>query len=300
MIQGREGIALGILTVAAFFGCFAIVQIASEPSAYDYQAKDAKSTASGQQLAKDGVDAKIRRPPADQSICRHAKTEKEYELCQSWRAADGAKEAAGIAWWQLFVSIGGLVGLIYTVRHTKRAADAARMAAEVAERALFDLEQPQVFADVVSAGVTLVAGRFTTLGVKQFRYRFRNFGRTPARMVCITLQYPIVPQPNMPPPIVDATPPDRTFPTGIIVAESSPYSEPENLRAHYGYGGLFDAGRTPTTHRLFFLGRSQYSSIFDQTFTVGFCFVFDPTYERWVQTGDNQNYNYTRKEPKAP
>src|SRR5689334_7283410 len=95
-----------IILVGASLGSFAVIQIAGDPARTYDQSQDAEGTSTNQQLANGGTGAKNRRPPTDRSICRHAKTEKEYELCQAWRAAEGAQNAASVALWQLIISIG--------------------------------------------------------------------------------------------------------------------------------------------------------------------------------------------------
>ena len=136
MIQGREGLALGILTIATFLGSLAIVQIASQPSRHDYRDPYAEGTGTDQELAENRTGIKNKRPAPDRSICSQAKTEKEYELCQAWRAASAAQEAADAAWTQIYISWVGLAGLLATVILTGIAAVAAAKAARETARSV--------------------------------------------------------------------------------------------------------------------------------------------------------------------
>jgi hypothetical protein len=212
-------------------------------------------------------------------------------------AEDQAKATAE----QTTYSLIGLVLLAATLMATFATAIAAAISAKGAKEAaasLVRLERPHLFADVVSVGVRVDrAGQLTRFEIDgEFRYRFWNHGRTTAPLLDILLRYPIEPAAKMPRPIRKGEKPDREFPTGIVASPEIPYEETENLRAHYGLGGLFDADGTPQTHRLFFMGRVRYGDIFGGTYVVVFCFVFDPIGVKWVQIGDNQRYNCARKE----
>ena len=190
----RDTILLAIVGVAALLGCLAIAQIATDPRPYNYDGEHTKHASSGQNLAaqRDG-GMRNRRPPGDQSICRYTESEKEYELCQAWRAADGAQDAAATAWWQLIVSIGALVGLAYTVRYTKQAAHGAREAATAAQasgvtasdtlQAMRETAQRQLRAYVGVSGVEFFV--FDVGKAIWARIAVVNAGQTPAHDVCI-------------------------------------------------------------------------------------------------------------------
>jgi hypothetical protein len=223
------------------------------------------------------------------------------EQCLQRRSIIAAEDQARAAEEQANYSLIGVVLLALTLLATLATAIAGSISAKGAKNAatsLVKLERPHLFADVVGVGVkvetTGARTRFELDG--QFRYWFWNHGRTTAPLLDIILRYPIEPGINMPTPIRNDEDADREFPTGVVASPQIPYEETENLRAHYGFGGLFDADGTPLTHRLFFMGRVRYGDIFGGTYVVVFCFVFDPIGVRWVQIGDNQRYNYTRKE----
>jgi hypothetical protein len=286
-------VAIGGVAVATILICVAIANILSDrdrPSYRDYPE-------GYKQLAPSGTGVSHRRPPADRSICNQTETEKEYELCQAWRAADGAREAADTAWKQLLLSALGLLGLAYTVYYTKKAADGARKAAEVAERALVELEQPHVFVEVTKPGVIVEAlpGVGLRFGQDSYIfYRFVNYGKTPARLLDIIRRFPVVTEPeDMPAPLSDHEKPDRILPVGTVAAFDHPYEEFDNPRAFYGE--IFSKDDGPLDTQLFFMGRIRYVDIFDNTYAVGFCFVFDPNWGRFVRVGD-ERYNYARKE----
>jgi len=133
MSRRFENIALAVLVAVAFGLCVAIAYQIGEHDAYNY----ASRSRADQELAANPAPPRLnRRPAADRSICQQSETEKEYELCQAWRSADAAKEAASVAWLQILLSAIALVGLYYTARYTAKAANAAADAAEHAARSV--------------------------------------------------------------------------------------------------------------------------------------------------------------------
>jgi hypothetical protein len=49
------------------------------------------------------------------------------------------------------------------------------------------------------------------------------------------------------------------------------------------------------TKNLFFYGFVRYSTIFDEIFRMGFCYMFDRYSDKWLLFGD-EKYNYCKKE----
>jgi hypothetical protein len=244
-----------------------------------------------------GSAAEKKEPPSNQQQDADP-NQAAHEYCVQRRAAKAAERQAHYALWGVGLTIPALVGLFCTLICTARAATSAARSADVAERALVDLERPHVFVEVTRAGIDLrsVAGagiRFATNG--QLAYRVLNYGRTPARLLDIMRKFPVMPQPDMPDPLPPDGPPERTLPVGIMVADVHPYGETENPRAFYGT--VFYENNAPLDKRLFFMGRVRYADIFNDTYVVGFCFVFDPTWKRFVRIGD-ELYNYARQETK--
>ncbi|MGN6488119.1 MAG: hypothetical protein ACTHLT_09915 [Devosia sp.] len=68
--------------------------------------------------------------------CQSPQGSSESELCAEWRAANGSKQAAEWALWQLIISAVGVVGLGFTLYFNKRAIDLVLESGEDAERAL--------------------------------------------------------------------------------------------------------------------------------------------------------------------
>lgn len=182
--------------------------------------------------------------------------------------------------------------LFLTLLATAYAARGAARSARAAERALVDLERPQVVVDIKSSGLLACAGE---IGLdREFRYVFVNYGRTVAYLTKVSLHYPIVPLSEMPAPL---TPDDehymRGLPTGVVSAPGAPYEETENL--FVAYGPVLMKEKSIRKHRLFFMGWVRYKDLFGASYVTGFCFVFDPIRGRFVRIGDKP-YNYFRQE----
>jgi hypothetical protein len=58
--------------------------------------------------------------------CRDQRSRDESDLCAQWRAANAAEDAAGWAWWQLVVSVAGVIGLGVTLWFNRIALAVAR------------------------------------------------------------------------------------------------------------------------------------------------------------------------------
>jgi hypothetical protein len=72
--------------------------------------------------------------------CSQAKSKRNSDLCAQWSAANAARDAANWAWWQLWLSAAGVLGLIITITQSRaalsRARDANRIAQTVAENSI--------------------------------------------------------------------------------------------------------------------------------------------------------------------
>lgn len=219
--------------------------------------------------------------------------QKKHELCQQWRSAKAAEDAAQFGLWQFCVASFGLLGLIGTVYYAAMAADGARQAAHTAERALLDLERPHVYVEITSTG--LVDGRLSDLPTGNFTFEFVNHGRTPAIITELADNYvPVAgdPERDLPPPIDPSVTRGRAMPEGVIAppsgAKSPPFSErPINVTE--------SSRLLRQRQNLFFIGYVRYRDIFGSRYITGFCAVHDRLANRFVLMGDGR-YNYTRKE----
>lgn len=238
------------------------------------------------------------RPGEYQADCTSPKDREEADLCQQWRAAEAAEQAVAFAASQSFLNNLQAWATVAAAIFTFIAAWAAAVAARIAKKALVDIERPHVAVDITSNGV-LVTPELSLRIKSDVSYRFRNFGRSPAQMVDLLIDAKVERSGTWPTPLARDASPTTTYPTGIIVASDAPYPETENLRSHIGFGGVVDEPQASRTHRIFLLMRYRYRD-FTHTYTCGVCFMYDPASQRWVQRGDNQNYNYERRTPNPP
>src|SRR4051812_33222021 len=85
------------------------------------------------------------KPQTYDPDCRKPKDHDEADLCAQRQSVETAKAALWLAQWQTFFALIGLLGVIGTLIYTARAAKGAVRAADVAERALTQLERPYLF-----------------------------------------------------------------------------------------------------------------------------------------------------------
>ena len=235
------------------------------------------------------------KPPASKYEADCEKSEKRDDCLLQLRMTEAAEVQAKAAEDQAQYTRLGLWLLFLTLLATGWAARGAGRAARAAERALVDLERPQVFVEVHSAGMGVNRG--VLIFSSEFKYRFVNYGRTVAQIIDLNLRYPIEATTSMPPALSPDDPEGRRgLPAGVVSAPGAPYEETENLFVAFG-GPLLETDGL-IKNRLFFMGCVRYRDIFGAVNVVGFCFVFDPAHQLFVRIGDAP-YNYIKQERKA-
>ena len=264
------------------------------PSAKDQKAGDKKGAPSDVAVSpttkQNGPEA-----AADKAECKGCTEHDKADLYEQRRMAKAAESQNAINIFNGVLVFLSVVFMAVAAGAAVIAGRAAQRSANVAERALIDLERPHVFLEVKTPGLRYNSHTQRLDLAGQFRYSFVNHGRTPAQLLDIVLRYPRLGHPFMPPAIADDLAADRIFPVGVITSPDEPYSEPENLmsREAYGLNGLAD---DPRTTFFFFMGRVRYEDIFRQsTYVTGFCFVFDTLGQKFVRRGGH-TLNYTKKE----
>ena len=111
--------------------------------------------------------------------CAVPKNDKQDELCQQWRAARAADEAACVARWQFWISLAAFGGLLATVAYTAQSARAAAAAAS----AIAQSERAFVKMSHASPGVTF--DEAAEMGA--VKIHLKNYGRTPADVLGVCL-----------------------------------------------------------------------------------------------------------------
>jgi hypothetical protein len=185
-------------------------------------------------------------------------------------------------------------------------ARATRRSADIAEKALVELEAPFLYVRIIRPGISIKEIPGTAdqvmhdpMGQKRWRmdfgyglYRFSNYGRTPARIVSYFETIKIVDGETMPDPINITEIEEHLMPEGVIVLPNGGESRDYIVNAlPHIFRPMFD----PEKKSLFFIGFVRYSDVFGNHYRTGFCFVFDHSDDRFVLIGD-ENYNYRHPE----
>jgi len=230
---------------------------------------------------------------------------KEYETRHPSPPPDNS------GWWfnfWLVVFTGGLVAvgasqcylILWTLRATEKAANAAVDSAKTAEKGMLTLEIPYLYPFVRQHGfITNVSQRSGQLAVTSFdfgnefiKYYFRNFGRTPAEIT--EVQSILLPSMGMPNPW-PATDRNLNRLSGYIVAADGgespdfPYAFNKGMFDNYSQGKF-----NPDTHMFWFLGTVRYNDVFENEYIRGFCLAYSPMTNNFYPVGGD-GYNYRRK-----
>lgn len=148
-------------------------------------------------------------PPEYYQPCGQNGSQGKSDLCAQWSAANAAKEAANWAWYQMWLSLAGVLGLVVTLwynfralrlaereseettnaliiaernasaaaRASQSASEANRLAREAMQRQL----RPYVYLDSISIKYDHM-GAFDFIGDKgEIKLVLKNFGNSPAR-----------------------------------------------------------------------------------------------------------------------
>lgn len=182
---------------------------------------------------------------------------------------------------------------------TKANADAARATAEIARRALTELERPFVYAVVtrVSIGISRIhsAGQTVVqLNLGGFELSFFNFGRSPANLTRLEYEIRTAKRGGIADPIDPKTVGGRELPVGTVSAPDHPYSESTELAKVGDLRARSDAIATGD-ETIWVTGFVRYNDIFGSNYITGFNLAYDFVGEQFVARGD-QKYNYARTE----
>lgn len=178
MLGGDRGgrlAALGaVLTVGFLLAILTAMAIGWDLGGHQQEAYPRYKTAAQNQLGPNAASGLHVETPEYKQPCRDPESHDESDLCAQYRAADNAGSAARWAFWQLWFSIFGVVGLGITIAFTIRATNAAVRSNEIAQ----DTAKRQLRAYVVASTFKL-DGAFID-GKPRVSFVLRNTGQTPA------------------------------------------------------------------------------------------------------------------------
>jgi hypothetical protein len=212
------------------------------------------------------------------------------------RQAIAAEEANRLSRLQMWLGAGGGTLLLGTLFILGRMTLAATRSADVAERALTDLEGPHLY---LSADSGYTDGRMaTTQSDPTVIFAFKNFGRTPAVLTKLKASLIIAPDlPAAPPPRFMAEtegryvigPGETTF--DVMKARFSTHIALEDLSPEQSRS----LEQTPSP--VLFIGQAEYESVFGDTYV--FAWAYRPINGRGFTAAGGKALNYRTKVPRA-
>lgn len=176
-------------------------------------------------------------------------------------------------------------------------AEAAQKSADIARRALTELERPLLVVEVPEPGITVDAsGKIEFAGLP--KWEATNYGRSPAILVDRITNWKVELGGTLPYPVDPTIAKASPFPQGILVDHRRPFSEIHNYMIYLtGFHQLLQPNAL-LTMRIYFHGFVRYSDLFGGIYVNGFCLMFDHLGIRYVRMGpDTHNYNITEKRP---
>lgn len=121
-----------------------------------------------------------------EAVCDRPIDGSQADLCQQWRSAQAASEAAGYAFFSLFLSAGALIGLFWTVILSNKATAAATEATRAAiknNEITTQIGEAESRAYVVASGCQMNS---VIVGGRPYAFvTFKNSGVTPAMRVTV-------------------------------------------------------------------------------------------------------------------
>jgi hypothetical protein len=181
---------------------------------------------------------------------------------------------------------------------TRDAARAGAKATKIAERALTELEAPFMALNITHCGVATHWISKDGCRVEQISnglmYGFFNHGRTPAVLLELEDKLQICAEGELP---TLQWPPERKrpYPYGVFVgADKSSAGSTRNFVDYFDQEiwETFSDG----TSNLFLVGKLTFRDIFQNTFEMGFCAVFNRANNNFLmEGGDTYNYRHEIK-----
>jgi hypothetical protein len=190
------------------------------------------------------------------------------------------------------LALGALLQIVFLRRTdatAAHAADAARKSAEIAERALTELERPYVYVDVIDAtGESNDGYPLAQQGIVGiYRVEVHNFGRTPANLTRIAYDADLSPWDGIVPPVDPAKVGGAELPVGVVAVADRPYSET--------VGTDITVIQMDHNESCWVSGFVRYRDIFGKNHITGFARVFHPRSGKFSAVG-GPDHNYSRTE----
>lgn len=235
------------------------------------------------------------KPPTVQiykASCSAPQSREDAEFCEERKAADAENKSAYWAVWQFWAAVVGIAFIIWTLFFTKRAADGALKAANVAESALRDLEVPFIYPVITTSDITHQINRVSralgeekAFGHPSAKFKLTNFGRTPAWLQYVSASFEHLTMMHEKPRldvyadyVVDAVLASNSATTKEFSKKvGNPISEEaaESIKA--------------TNSWLFLYGEVKYADIFGDDWLQPFCLAWHPDRKGFLPWGVERN-----------
>lgn len=215
------------------------------------------------------------QPSEQERPCDQGNDNRQSDLCAQWKAADAAGESARWTFWTFIVSIFGTVGIIATIFYA-RSSIIASVNAERPHVRLYRTKKQNRDDGIIVQGVN-----------------FRNYGRTPAIIKKLSIEYVLAETPPKPRncPIV------RIYPDDMVMPQDEEWPRKHFVPPMDGQPLLRDIIplHNKDGKRLFVYGEIVYRDAFKKNRVTGFCRVWDGSNFTYNQTDVNgqNDLNYT-------
>jgi hypothetical protein len=210
-------------------------------------------------------------------------------------------------------AIGQAALFFYQLRYMRQgmkdatiAANAARDGAAAASeqaKALVVAERPYIFLKITDPGVGVADNGEMNFVGKKLKFKFVNYGKTPALIDEVKEAYRVVEG------IVDGPPPldpmkdrGRLVPIGTVSVADAPHVASTNL-----FDKIEDAGAVKMMkrgaakeRRICFYGFVRYHDAFGNHYINGFLAIFNPAGTWLLRGGDEYNYSHTERPEDIP
>lgn len=270
--MAKDGVALAGWVLACVLGGFVYAEAMATRSVFHRYQNDDESARRANRYCGTDSPVPLRNPatPGNKKGDGYSEKDKD-DLCQQWRMAEAAEDAAIAAWLQLPLSMIGLgfVGLatFWAARSARSAADAA-IAAERAVEISARIEGARLFVDQPIA--PLPPHRVVQLDIY-------NLGKSPAALV---EWFGFATDMPLPVPPSYGTGEDVR---GTIIQGGARYSRSMQLPPRSG------------THSCFIACSILYDDVLGRRRRMGFAFEIEPATARTRRTGGDA-YSYDREE----
>jgi hypothetical protein len=160
-------------------------------------------------------------------------------------------------------------------------------------RALVMAEQPYVFLQITDNGIDVSSDGSIRFATRQLQFQLANFGKTPAFLHELKVEFPIIEDMReIPSPMDPQTEHPEILPMGCVSTSGAPFARSVSLLTLAI--PMLDDGAW-RERRLFIQGFVRYSDTFNHRHITGFLSVFDPMTQRWQAIGGVE-HNYNRRE----